>query len=154
MGWLPWDLGLALDKFPWCQGQKKLPLLTPPPGGSESWTGRRICCATQRTWPNFSPRKCWLSAETKSQIPHSLKELAPALPRMSKNRSSASKAETPSPSRSQGPRPDGPTEGRRSLSTARPDMSGAEVSHLEERPLLPVSRSGESKLGPPKSLCN
>lgn len=69
-------------------------LLTPPPGGSESWTGRRVRCATQRTWPGFSPRKCWLSAETKSQIPHSLKDLAPTLPGMSENESSASKAGT------------------------------------------------------------
>lgn len=91
----PW-FGLSQSAMrPWCRGRRKLTLLTPPPGGSESWTGRRIRCATQRTWPGFSPRKCWLSAETESQIPHSLQGLAPMLPRMSKNESSASKAGTP-----------------------------------------------------------
>lgn len=117
----PW-FGLSQSAMrPWCRGRRKLTLLTPPPGGSESWTGRRIRCATQRTWPGFSPRKCWLSAETESQIPHSLQGLAPTLPRMSKNESSASKAGTPpSPS----PTPAGtearwPTDCRRSLSTGR-----------------------------------
>lgn len=95
-------------------------MLTRPPRGSESWTGRRIHCATQRTWPHVSPRKFWLSAETQSQIPHPLKELVPTFPRRSKNRSSAEQSRDLSPSGSRGPRHGGPMESRSILSAERP----------------------------------